>query len=56
MEIQCVTQLGTVECMRVNGVVRCDVGRCTSSKELQYELAWCHALNWFSAVNMDKDS
>ena len=39
MEIQCIAQLGTVECMRVNGVVRCDVGRCTSSEELQYELA-----------------
>ena len=39
MEIQCVAQLGTVECMRVDGLVRCNVGRCTSGEELQYELA-----------------
>ena len=39
MEVECIAQLGTVECMRVNGFVRCDVGRCTSREELQYKLA-----------------
>ena len=39
MEVECIAQLGTVEWMRVNGFICCDVGRCTSGEELQYKLA-----------------